>query len=116
MSSRVSITLLAALLAVFSAACGGSPTTPTPPPPPVNPPVNSAPSIDSIAVQGRRLRQPARFADLREVVDVSATVRDAETPLDQLAYQWSATAGTFIQAGSRVSSAPMIAPRKPAEC
>ena len=104
MSRRFPASLLAAtVLAVLAAACGGSPTTPTPPPPPVNPPVNSAPSIDSIAVQGRRPRQPARFADLREVVDVTATVRDAETPLDQLAYQWNATAGTFTGTGQTVT-------------
>lgn len=61
------------------------------------------PSIDSIAVQGRRPAQPAGFADVRETVDVAATVRDAETPLDELVYQWTATAGTFSGTGRNVT-------------
>jgi hypothetical protein len=85
------------------AACGGSPTAPPPPPPPPPPPANSLPSIDGIAVQGRRAGQPARFADVRETVDVVATVRDAETPLDELVYQWTATAGTFSGTGRAVT-------------
>ena len=51
--------------------------------------------IEGISVQGRRLLQPARMADLGEIVDVVATVRDAETNADELAFQWTATAGTF---------------------
>lgn len=61
------------------------------------------PSIDSITVQGRRPRQPARFADVRDTVDVAATVRDAETPVDELVYQWTATAGTFSGTGRTVT-------------
>lgn len=37
------------------------------------------------------------------MIDVSATVRDAETPVDQLVYQWSATAGTFNGTGRTVT-------------
>lgn len=92
-----------AVMAILLAACGGgSPTQPVPPPK-VEPPVNIAPTIDSIAVQGRRPRQPARFADLRETVDVTATVRDPETPIDELTYQWTATAGTFTGSGRVVT-------------
>lgn len=97
---------VATLLAVLFAGCGGSPTTPPPPPPPppvINPPANAAPSIDGITVQGRRPKQPVRFADLKETVDVTATVRDAETPLDDLIYQWSASAGTFTGTGRTVT-------------
>jgi hypothetical protein len=54
-------------------------------------------------VQGRRAGQPARFADLRETVDVVATVRDTETSLDDLVYQWTATAGTFNGTGRAVT-------------
>lgn len=90
------------VLALLMAACGGSPSQPTPPPV-VVPPVNAVPSIDGIAVQGRRERQPARFADLRETVDVTATVRDTETPLEELTYQWTATAGTFNGTGRSVT-------------
>jgi len=97
--------LFAVVVASLLSACSGStPTTPTPPvPPPSPPPQNAVPSIDSITAQGRRTRQPARFADLRETVDVAATIRDAETPLDELVYQWSATAGTFTGSGRNLT-------------
>lgn len=99
------------LTAMVLAACGGgSPTQPIPPPK-VEPPANIAPAIDSITVQGRRPRQPARFADVRETVDVTATVRDPETSLDELTYQWTATAGTFTGIGRVVSwTAPDASP------
>ena len=95
---------IAAALAICSlplAGCGGSPITPPPPPRPN--PVNALPVIDSISVQGRRPRQPARMADLGETVDVTAAVRDAETNIEQLTYQWSATAGTFSGTGRTVT-------------
>jgi hypothetical protein len=72
--------------------------TPTP-----NAPANAAPAIESITIQGRRDRQPARFADLRETVDVKAVVSDAETPVAELTYQWSATAGSFSGTGPNVT-------------
>ena len=59
--------------------------------------------IEGISVQGRRLLQPARMADLGEIVDVVATVRDAETNVDELTYQWTATAGTFSGTGRTVT-------------
>lgn len=81
-------------------ACGGSPTgPPAPPPPPPPPPANALPSIDGMTAQGRRPQQPPRFADLGETIDVSATVRDAETAVDELVYQWTATAGSFNGTG-----------------
>jgi hypothetical protein len=100
--------LIASMLLIVLAACGGS-QPPTQPPPIVNPPTNTdppanaKPTIDSITVQGRRPRQPARFADVKETVDVTATVRDPETPIDELTYQWSATAGTFSGTGRVVT-------------
>ena len=96
--------LLIAAFALSVVACGNS-TPPTQPPPSGNPPANSdppantRPTIDSITAQGRRANQPARFADVRETIDVSAIVRDPETPVDELTYQWTATAGTFIRSG-----------------
>jgi hypothetical protein len=72
------------------------------------------PSIDSITVQGRRAGQPARFADVRETVDVAATVSDAETPIGELVYQWTATAGTFSGTGRNVTwTAPETAATPP---
>jgi len=43
------------------------------------------------------------MADLREVVDVSATVRDTESNVEELTYQWTATAGTFTGTGRTVT-------------
>ena len=99
----------AVIIAALASACGGSPpTSPSPSNPPtppavVDPPANTAPSIDGITAQGRRPRQPARFADLREVIDLSATVRDLETPVEQMTYEWSAPAGRFEGTGRVVT-------------
>ena len=96
----------AVALAAVLISCGASPPTTPPPPPQPNPgppPQNTAPTVESITVQGRRPRQPASFADVRETVDVRATVRDPETSIDELTYEWSATAGTFSGTGRNVT-------------
>jgi hypothetical protein len=46
---------------------------------------------------------PTRFADLDEAITVTATVIDAETPSDQLKYEWSADSGTFSGTGREVT-------------
>ena len=97
-----------ALAAVLTACGGGTPTAPQPsppptPPPPVQPPNNVAPTIETIVVQGRRPGQPPRFADLKERIDVTATVNDQETPIEELTFQWTATAGTFDGTGKTVA-------------
>jgi hypothetical protein len=72
------------------------------------------PSIDGITAQGRRDRQPARFANVGDTLDVSATVRDAETSVDDLVYQWTATAGTFSGSGRTTTwTAPASAATPP---
>lgn len=53
-------------------------------------------------MQGTRPNQPPSFADVGETVDVTATVVDQETPVDQLQYVWTATAGEFSGSGARV--------------
>jgi hypothetical protein len=63
---------------------------------------NVAPAIQSLTVQGSRPNQPSAFADLGESIVVQATVTDAETPLGNLTYQWSAPAGSFEGAGTSV--------------
>jgi hypothetical protein len=89
------------------AACSDSPAGPTPPPdtqpPPPPPPTNTAPVIESIAVQGTRWNEPPNFADLSESVDVTAVVRDQETTVEQFQYVWTATTGTFSGTGAHVS-------------
>jgi len=65
--------------------------------------VNAPPTIAAIAVKGLKPREPAFFADLDETVNVSATVSDAETPISQLTFTWSADAGTFSGSGANVA-------------
>jgi hypothetical protein len=69
----------------------------------VQPPNNVAPTIETITAQGRRQRQPPRFADLKERIDVAATVQDPETAIEELTFQWTATAGTFEGIGKTVT-------------
>lgn len=99
------------------AACGGSGPGPSPippPPPPPPPPANNVPVIDSISVQGTRPQEPPTFADVNEVVTVEARVRDDETAVDQLTYNWSAPVGTFSGTGARVTwQAPPTAQTPP---
>ena len=81
---------------VVMVACGGDGGPPTNPGPVNPPPTNQAPSIDSIATSAQR-------AEVEESVTVNATVRDAETPVDQLIFEWSADAGTFSGQGASVT-------------
>lgn len=89
----------AAFVLLLTAACGGSPSGPGPLPPPAN----NLPVIESIAVQGSRAQQPPSFADLSEIVEVTAQVRDDETAVDQLQFTWTASAGSFSGSGRRVT-------------
>jgi hypothetical protein len=100
--------------------CGGSPSTPggVPPPPggggtpPPPPPSNNAPTIQSISVKGTRPNEPANFADAGETVQVTADVKDDETPVAQLQYNWSAPTGTFSGTGANVTwQAPADVPQ-----
>lgn len=61
---------------------------------------NTAPVITSILAQGKRLQQPANFADYGETITVTAVVEDAQTNPALLTYQWSASCGgSFIGTG-----------------
>jgi len=46
---------------------------------------------------------PSRFADLDETITVTATVIDAETPTDQLKYEWAAESGAISGSGREIS-------------
>jgi len=63
---------------------------------------NQPPVIASLTELGTRRSEPKLFADLDEDVNVTATVTDAETPVDQLDYQWSAAAGSLSGTGAAV--------------
>jgi hypothetical protein len=97
----------AVALAVLIGGCSGgsmvpqpiTPTpTPTPTPPPVPTIVNTPPTIASVTPTSPRVE-----AD--QTVDVTVDVQDAETPVDQLTYEWSAapSAGVFTGSGRTVT-------------
>ena len=64
---------------------------------------NPPPVISGITTRGPRPGMPSRFADLDETLTVTATVIDAETPADQLKYEWAAEAGTINGTGREVT-------------
>ncbi len=64
---------------------------------------NAPPVISSMTTTGGWAGQPAGFADIANPVTVTAAVSDIETPLSQLAYSWTATAGTFTGSGVTVT-------------
>ena len=61
--------------------------------------VNTPPVISSFTAQDQRPGTPRNFADLNSVVNVTAIVQDAETPLPQLTYEWTAGTGAFEGSG-----------------
>ena len=103
---RGRFTAASALAFAFSlaiGACSGSPTISTVTPPVVTPPVvvNTPPTITSVTIGATR-------AEAGQGVQVTASVKDAETPVDQLTYAWSATPtnGTFNGTGATVTWTP----------
>jgi hypothetical protein len=64
---------------------------------------NAPPVIKSVTAKGRKANEPTGFADLGETIDVTAIVEDAETALDKLTYQWTATAGSVTGTGPVVT-------------
>ena len=64
---------------------------------------NPPPVISGITTRGPRPGMPSRFADLDETLTVTATVIDAETPTDQLKYEWAAEAGAISGTGREVT-------------
>jgi hypothetical protein len=82
-------------VALAATGCGGdAPLEPTPPPP------NAAPTISSLTVSQPRV-------EVGDSVQLSATVSDPETPVQQLAFEWSANAaGTFDGTGAQVRWRP----------
>jgi hypothetical protein len=82
------------VLAILAAGCGEAPTAPTYPQaqlPPATPPI-----VNSISVSVTR-------TEVEQDVIVTAVVEDAETPLGQLSYIWTANAGTFTGTGASVT-------------
>lgn len=96
-------------LAVIATGCSGSGTGPSADPPPVT--NNAPPVVTSIVVQGTGPREPAQYATLGETVNVTVAATDAETPVAQLTYEWTSSAGgTFSgNAASVTWTAPVAA-------
>jgi hypothetical protein len=63
---------------------------------------NPPPVISSLVVQSTRTNAPSNFADVGEEVVATATVQDAQTPVSQLVFEWSADGGTFTGTGPSV--------------
>jgi hypothetical protein len=86
---------------IVAGACG----SPTVPPPVV---INTPPIIDSLVIAGTR-------AEADQPIQVTAVVKDVETPLDQLTYTWSASPqiGTFSGTGASVMWRPPKGQKSP---
>jgi hypothetical protein len=97
MARRIAATIVAVATCLVMAACGGSPSGPGPviPPPPPPPPSNEVPRIQSFTLQKDRV-------EAGEEISVSVVVSDAETPVDQLTYEWQSDVGTFTGQGPAV--------------
>jgi len=63
---------------------------------------NPPPVISSLVVQSTRTNAPSNFADVGEDVVATATVQDAQTPVSQLLFEWSADGGAFTCSGPSV--------------
>jgi hypothetical protein len=87
--SRIGQAWVIGLLALTVAACSGGPTPPSPPPPTPN----ALPVIASITASAERV-------EVTDEVTFTATVSDAETPLEQLTHQWTASAGSITGTGA----------------
>jgi len=83
------------MLVLGTGACGG-PTKPTPPPPPPMVGPATPPIIRSITV-------PVVRVETATDVTITAVVEDAETPLTQLTYLWTANAGAITGTGATVT-------------
>jgi hypothetical protein len=83
--------VVALACAVFAGCDGGNPVQPPPPPPPNTPPVVRSVSPNRTQV------------DAGQEIEVTAVAEDAETPADQLRYEWAAEpAGGIFTGQGRV--------------
>ncbi len=83
-------------VALLVTSCGGNSPTQPPPPPPPPPPANQLAVIDSITASAERV-------EVDSDVTFTASVRDAETPIAQLRFDWKADVGSFSGTGPTVT-------------
>jgi hypothetical protein len=93
------LSLILVLLVASLAACDNADDSPVAPPGDgvnVQPVHNAPPVISAIAVD------VSDRAEVNQDIDVTATVTDAETPVANLQFIWTANAGTFTGSGPSV--------------
>jgi hypothetical protein len=90
---------LAFFASIAAFACTSTPTSATSTPPPVT--ANDVPSITALTLSSNR-------AEAGQDIQATAVVQDADTPVDQLGYDWSASPvkGTFSGSGRQVTWTP----------
>jgi len=109
---RIAIAVVVCVAALVAAACGSAGPGPSPTPggggqqpPPV---VNTAPQIKSITVSDTRV-------EAGTPVTLTAVVEDAETPVANLQFRWSAETGTFSSNKAVVTWTPGTDAKTPAD-
>jgi len=96
--AHVLLVLFALAALVASGSCGGSGGTQPISPGPVTQPiatVNPPPTIETIVTSASR-------TEVDTDVTLTATVRDSETPVSQLKFEWKADVGTITGEGASV--------------
>jgi hypothetical protein len=95
---RASASALAALLGatLAGAGCGSESPGPVAPPPPPPTTQNAPPVVRAVELEQVRV-------EAGSALKVTAVVEDAETPVDQLKYEWTASAGSFAGEGREVT-------------
>ena len=96
--AHVLLVLFALAALVASGSCGGSGGTQPISPGPVTQPiatVNPPPTIETIVASASR-------TEVDTDVTLTATVRDSETPVSQLKFEWKADVGTITGEGASV--------------
>lgn len=92
--ARAILFVLATAIAVGSCGGGSQPVAPGPVTQPITP-ANTPPTIEGIVASASR-------TEVDTDVTLTATVKDAETAISQLKFEWKADVGTFTGEGASV--------------
>lgn len=95
--------VFAVLAALAGAACNGGTSGPGPTPPPGGGGNNGGGVVTNTPPQIRSLTASDARAEVDSPITLTAAVEDAETPVANLTYAWSAPTGTFLGTGSTVT-------------
>jgi hypothetical protein len=112
---RIRSVVPGALLIFLVAACGSSNgPTPLPQPPASSGPPSNGPSLN-LPPRIEGITASAERAEVDTEVSLTAVVRDDETSIDQLKFEWKADAGTFAGEGPAVKWRAPAGIRTPAD-